>query len=124
MANTTGDILSPPAAGPVWPRADRTRVLTRLTVACIGSSILIMIAASVVRSDWMYPPVVMPAMGPPWVVQSVHVSAAVATTALWVATLLGAAGLAAGLAAVLPRASVRIRGVLLAAGTAAAPVTR
>ncbi len=123
MANTTGDILSPPAAGPVWPRADRTRVLTRLTVACIGSSILIMIAASVVRSDWMYPPVVMPAMGPPWVVQSVHVSAAVVTTALWVATLLGAAGVAAGLAAVQRGARFSIRALLITAALAVAALT-
>lgn len=123
MASTTGDILSPPAAGPVWPWADRTRVLTWLAVACIGSSILIMIGASVVRSDWMYPPVVMPAMGPPWVVQSVHVSAAVATIALWVATLLGAAGVAAGLAAVQRGARFSIRALLITAALAVAALT-
>src|SRR5215831_1238207 len=103
MHSTTGDISSPSAEGPVRLEADLTRgtrALSWLTATCIGSSILIMIFASLVRSDWMYPPVVMPSVGPPWVVQSIQVSPGVAVTLLWVATVLGAAGVVAGLVAV------------------------
>src|SRR5258708_29906371 len=95
MRSTTGESSSPPALGPVRPRAERTRLLTWLTVTGIGSSLLIMIAASLVRSSWMYPPVAMPAWGPPWDLGSVHVSPAVVTVALWIACVLAAVGLAA-----------------------------
>jgi hypothetical protein len=123
MRNTTGDRPSPPADGPVRFRADGTRVLTWLTVTCIGVSILTMIAASVIRSDWMYPPVVMPAVGPPWVVHSVHVSAAVATTCLWVATIIGAAGVIAGLVAVQRGVRFSLRALLITAALVVAVLT-
>jgi hypothetical protein len=100
-----------------------TRVLWWLAVPCIVSSILIMIAASVIRSEWMYPPVVMPAVGPPWVVQSVHMSPEVAVAALWVATALGAAGVGAGLLAVRHGARFSIRLLLLTAALAVAVLT-
>ncbi len=126
MRNTTGDITSPPAAGPVRLGADftrGTRALRWLTATCIGSSILIMIFASLVRSDWMYPPVVMPSVGPPWVVQSVQVSPGVAITLLWVATILGAAGVVAGLVAVQRGARFSLRALLITAAFAVAALT-
>jgi hypothetical protein len=123
MRSTTGVSSSPPAAGSVRPRADWTRVLTWLAVTGIGSSILIMIAASVVRSSWMYPPVVMPALGPPWDLQSAGVSAGVATVALWLATVLGAVGVAAGLAAVHRGARFSLRALLITAALAVAVLT-
>ena len=126
MRNTTGDVTSPPAAGPVRLEADftrGTRALSWLTATCIGSSILIMIFASLVRSDWMYPPVVMPSVGPPWVVQSIQVSPGVAVTLLWVATILGAAGVVAGLVAVQRGARFSLRALLITAAFAVAALT-
>jgi hypothetical protein len=126
MRSTTGDISSPSAEGPVRLEADLargTRVLRWLTARCIGSSILIMIFASLVRSDWMYPPVVMPSVGPPWVVQSIQVSPGVAVTLLWVATILGAAGVVAGLVAVQRGARFSLRALLITAAVAVAALT-
>ena len=126
MRSMTGDISSPSAEGPVRLEADLirgTRVLRWLTVTCIGSSILIMIFASLVRSDWMYPPVVMPAVGPPWVVQSIQVSPGVAVSLLWVATILGAAGVVAGLVAVQRGERFSLRALLITAAVAVAALT-
>jgi hypothetical protein len=123
MRSTTGDISSPPAVGSVWPRADWARVLTWLTMTGIGSSILIMIAASLVRSSWMLPPVVMPALGPPWDLQSAHVSPDVTIVALWIAAVLGAVGVGAGLAAVHRGASFNLRALLITAALAVVALT-
>jgi hypothetical protein len=122
MRSTTGDSTSSPVDSPASSRADRTRVLTRLTLPCIVSSILIMIAASLVRSDWMYPPVVMPAVGPPWAVSS-HLSAGVVVTSLWVATALGAVGVVAGLMAVQRGVRFNVRALLITAAIAVAVLT-
>ncbi len=123
MRSTTGESSSPPALGPVRPRAERTRLLTWLTVTGIGSSLLIMIAASLVRSSWMYPPVAMPAWGPPWDLGSVHVSPAVVTVALWIACVLAAVGVAAGLAAVQRGARLSLRALLITAALAVVVLT-
>ena len=123
MRSTTGDISSPPAEGPVQPRADWTRVLTWLTVTCLGSSILIMIAMSLVRDSWMYPPLAGSGAAPPWDLRSLHVSAGVATVALWVAVLAGAGGVAAGLVAVQRGARPSLRALLIAAVLAVVALT-
>ena len=125
MHRMTGGIASPPAEGPVRLEAGLTRgtrALSWLAAVCIGSSILIMIFASLVHSDWMDPPVVMPAIGPPWVA-STHVSAAVVVTSLWVATVLGAAGVVAGLVAVQRGARFNIRTLLITAAVVVAVLT-
>jgi hypothetical protein len=132
MQSTTGDISGPLADGPVRLEAALargTRALTRgtralswLSAVCIGSSILIMIFASLVRSDWMYPPVVMPAIGPPWAV-STHASAGLVVTSLWVATVLGATGVVAGLVAVQRGARFNVRALLITAGVVVAVLT-
>jgi hypothetical protein len=100
-----------------------TRVLTRLAVAGIGSSILIMIAMSAVRDSWMYPPMPRPASAPPWDLRSAGVSAGVATVALWIAVLAGAGGVAAGLLAVQRGARPSLRALLIAAVLAVAALT-
>jgi hypothetical protein len=123
MRTITGESSSLPAVGSVRPRADWTRVLTWLAVTGIGGSIMIMIAASVVRSSWMYPPVVMSALGPPWDLQTARVSAGVATVALWVATILGGVGVAAGLAAVPRGARFSLRALLITAALAVVALT-
>ena len=73
-------------------RPGRGGALTVVAAAGIGIAILIMIGASLVRSGWMRPPLVMPAAGPPWEIPIRHVSADLITYALWLAALLGAGG--------------------------------
>ena len=67
------------------------RLLGWLAGLGIGSSILIMIGASLVRQDWMYPPVAMPASGPPFELH-VHVAGRIVALALWLAALLAERG--------------------------------
>jgi hypothetical protein len=93
----------------------RGRALTVAAAAGIGIAILIMVAASLVRGSWMLPPVVMPAVGPPWEIPIRHVSADLVTYGLWLAALLGAGGVAAGLLAIHRGARLSAR-VLLIAG--------
>jgi hypothetical protein len=120
MPSVTGASSGPPAADLVRSGADRTRVLTRLAAAGIGSSILIMIAVSVVRDSWMYPPMAGTGSWPPWDLRSAHVSASLATIALWLAVLAGAGGVAAGLVAVQRGARPSLRALLITAGLAVA----
>jgi hypothetical protein len=95
--------------------ARHARGLTVAAAAGIGIAILIMIAASLVRGAWMRPPMAMPAAGPPWEMAIRHVPADVVTCGLWLAALLGAGGVAAGLLAIHRGARVSAR-VLLVAG--------
>ena len=91
------------------------RALAWIAAAGIGSSITIMIGASLLRASWMTPPLVMPAIGPPWEWQSLQVSVPVVVIALWLAAILGGGGVAAGLAAA--RGGVRVSaGQLLIVG--------
>ena len=122
MRSTTGHMRRSPAHSPVKSRPDWTRVLTLLTFPCLVSSILIMIAVSLVRSGWMYPPVVMPAVGPPWTV-STQVSPGDVVASMWVATVLGATGVVAGLAAVRRGARFNVRALLIMAAIAVAVLT-
>jgi hypothetical protein len=100
-----------------------TLIVGRLAAGCIGGSILVMIGAALVRSEWLYPPVVMPSAGPPWVVQSVHVPAGAVVVALWAATAVGAAGVVAGLVAVQRGARLSLRAILITAALAVAVLT-
>jgi hypothetical protein len=86
-----------------------------VAAAGIGIAILIMIAVSLTRSGWMLPPLVMPAAGPPWEIPIRHVSADLVTYALWLAALLGAGGVVAGLLAIRRGARLSAR-ILLVAG--------
>ncbi len=95
--------------------ADRGRRLMLAAAAGIGIAILIMIAVSLTRGAWMRPPVAMPAAGPPWQIPVRHVSIEIITCALWLAALLGAGGVAAGLLAVHRGARVSAR-ILLVGG--------
>ncbi len=113
------------AAGQVSPRsADGAaappgghpgRLLGWLSAVTIGVTGAIMIGASLVRHDWMFPLLPMPASGPPWELGGVHVRPAVVFIALWAAAALGAVGLAAGLLAVRRGARPSAR-MLLTAG--------
>src|SRR6202046_540937 len=87
MRSVTGTGERSPAASPVPPAADRVRLLTWLAAAGIAVSILVMIAASVLRNSWNSPRLVLPRAGPPWGLQSAYLSADAASVALWIAGL-------------------------------------
>jgi hypothetical protein len=92
----------------------RGRGLTVVAMAGIGIAILIMITASLVRSGWMRPSLVMPMVGPPWEIPIRQVSADLVTYALWLAALLGAGGVVAGLLAIHRGARMSARMLLVA----------
>jgi hypothetical protein len=106
-------------ASAAQPPADPSvRKLGRIAAGCIGGAIAIMIGASAVRQDWMYPPLRAPAVGPPFELRA-HVSATMVTVGLWIAALLGLAGLVAGLLAARRGARGHIRLMLIGAALAA-----
>jgi len=111
------------APGPAPEPRQPTRLLGWLAGIGIGASLLIMIGASLVRQDWMNPAIPMPAVGPPWELSRVIVSAELVTIALWVAALLGLSGLLAGLVAARRGGSGPIRLILVAAALAVALLT-
>jgi len=123
MPSVTGASSASSAASPARSAADMTRVLVRLAVAGIAGSILIMIVVSLARDSWMYPPMARSGAAPPWDLRSLHVSAGVATVALWVAVLAGAGGVVAGLLAVQRGARPGVRALLIAAAIAVAALT-
>jgi hypothetical protein len=101
-----------PIEAPARPRP--VRLLGWLAGTGIGGAILIMIGASLVRQDWMYPPVSMPATGPPWELP-VKLPGSAVSIALWLAALLAAGGLVAGLVAARRGARGPIRLILITA---------
>src|SRR5580658_4091831 len=115
MRSATGASPGSATAGQAMPAAGRARLLSWLAMAGIGSSILIMIAASAVRDSWMYPPIKLPGVGPPWDLTGLHMSTGVAMAALWTALIIGALGVIAGLGAVQRGARPSVRMILIAA---------
>ncbi len=112
-----------PAADPATPVPDRTRLLTWLSAVGIIGSILIMIAASLLRNGWNSPRIALPAGGLPWGLTSTSLSAGAASVALWIATLAGAGGVLAGLIAVRRGARPSVRALLIAAAVAVTALT-
>ena len=98
------------------------RNLAWLAAAGLIGSVLIMIAASVIRNSWEVPRLILPATGPPWGVAP-HVPLTVVTTALWAAALAGGGGVIAGLAALRRGALLPVRLLLAVAVTAVAAFT-
>ncbi len=76
---------------------------------------MIMIVAALFRSSWMFPHLQMPAFGAPWGVSAVHLSPVPVFVGLWSSALLGAVGIAAGLAAAQRGARPSMRLILVAA---------
>src|SRR6202034_4207877 len=105
------------------PDGARARVLTWLATVGIGSSILIMIALSLLRDGWQRPPIVLPAWGPPWDLPTTHLSLGTASAALWVAVAAGTGGVIAGLAAIGHGARPSPRWLLIIAGIVVAVLT-
>jgi alpha-1,6-mannosyltransferase len=79
--------------------AARARFGGRLAIACIGSSLLIMIAVPAAGPSRAVVTMPAPGWGPPWWIP-LHLPPAVVTVALWVAVITGAAGVTAGLVAI------------------------
>jgi hypothetical protein len=106
-----------PTVAPVSGRP--VRLLGWLAGTGVGGAILIMIGASLVRQDWMYPRLPMPAHGPPWELP-VRVSGSAVSVALWLAALLAVGGIVAGLMAARRGARGPIRLILITAAVAVA----
>ncbi len=104
------DAAQPPARPPV-------RLLGWVAGGGIGGAILIMIGASFIRQDWMYPTVPVPSVGPPFELH-VHISGRPVVAALWAAALLALVGVIAGLVAVRRGGRVPMRVVLIGAALA------
>ena len=110
------------APSPESPAEQPVRLLGWLCGIGIGTALLIMIFASLVRQNWMTPPVPMPAQGPPWELH-VHLNGGVISVLLWLSALLAAGGLLAGLVAARRGARGPIRLLLIAAAVAAVALT-
>jgi hypothetical protein len=89
-------------------------VLATLAVIAIAVSIAVMIAALMLRTSWMEPPLPSPPSGPPWELGARLPGQAVVAT-LWLATGLGGAGVLAGLAAVRRGGRFPLRALLIVA---------
>ena len=99
------------------------RTLGCLAMAGIGTAILIMIGASLVRQDFMRPPLTMPSPGPPWELAGVHADPVLIIVALWLAAILGGAGVVAGLLAASRGARPPMRVIVATAVVAVAALT-
>jgi hypothetical protein len=99
------------------------RLLGWLSGLGIGGALLIMIASSAIRQDWMKPTLPMPASGPPWELSHVRVSAELVTIALWASAVLAVAGLVAGLVAARWGARGPIRLIVVGAAVAVVLLT-
>ena len=107
-------------AAPHRKPAVPARALGWLALACIGTALLIMVGADLVRQDWMYPPLRLPAGGFPFAATGVHVSRRLVVAGLWVSGVLGTAGVISGLLAARHGARLPLRAMLIAAGVAVA----
>jgi hypothetical protein len=90
--------------------------LVRWSVAAIIGAVVIMIAASLLRTSWMPPAIVMPSLGPPWAIAQ-HVPPRYVIPAVWIAGGLGGAGVVGALAALrrgqsLPLRTLVVTGIL------------
>ena len=112
------DRTAPPPAAP--SRAGRG--LAWLAAAGIISSVLVMVAASVIRNSWEIPTLLLPATGPPWGF-SPHVSLTVVSAGMWAAAIVGGGGVIAGLAALSRGAVLPVRLLLAVAFAAVAAFT-
>lgn len=78
------------------PRPERATVPGRLSAAAIIISLLIMVAADLLRRSWQEQALILPNTGPPWQL-NFKVPAHLVIAALWLGVLLAAAGLIAGI---------------------------
>lgn len=110
-------VQRPVASAADAPADPSVRTLGRVAAIGIASAIILMIGASFVRQNWMYPPLKVPAVGPPFELRA-HVPGNLVTVGLWAAALLAVVGLAAGLLAARRGAHGPIRLMLIGAALA------
>ncbi len=104
------------------PRAARdpvTRTLSWSAVIGVGAATLLMLAVDAACPSRAVVRVPRPAAGPPWDL-NLHPSSGLVTLALWIATIGGGAGVAAGIAAVSRGARPPVRWMVAAALTVTA----
>jgi hypothetical protein len=99
-----------------------SRALGLLSAAALIASLLIMVAAGLLRASWMPPTLRLPAAGPPWDL-GVHVSTKIIVVAVWGSAILAGAGVTAGLLAVRRGLPVPMRVILVSAVLAVAVLT-
>jgi hypothetical protein len=99
-----------------------TRLLGWLAAAAIAVSTLIIIAVSAAGPNVAVPVMRKTSVSPPWW-HALHLTATFVTVSLWVAMVLGCAGVIAGLVAVARGARPPVRAVMAAAFLAVAVVT-
>jgi hypothetical protein len=114
-SNTTRPRSAPAGVKAAEPAS---RILGLCAAAAIMSSLAIMVAAGLLRSSWMPPPLQLPAAGPPWEL-GLHVSTKIIVVGVWVSGVLAGAGVAAGLLAVRRRLPVPMRPIIVVAVLAA-----
>ncbi len=109
-----------PRSAPAGVRAAEpaSRTLGLWSATAIITSLLIMVAAGLLRASWMPPTLRLPAGGPPWEL-GVHVSTKIIVVAVWISGILAGAGVAAGLLAVRRRLPVPMRAIVVSAVLAA-----
>src|SRR5258708_19879118 len=112
-----------PQAGSGPAASRRVRVLAWIASLAILASLLIMIGAGLVRSNWMSTTLVMPGCGPPWEIHGLRVPLRVVTIALWLAAILAGIGVTAGLVAVRAGYVIDARAVFAAGLIAVAVLT-
>jgi hypothetical protein len=113
-----------PRSAPVGVRAAEpaSRTLGLWSAAAIITSLLIMVAAGLLRASWMPPTLQLPAAGPPWEL-GVHVSTKIIVVAVWISGILAGAGVTAGLLAARRGLPVPMRAIVVCAVAAAAVLT-
>jgi hypothetical protein len=82
--------------------------------AAVGTALLLIAGAGLLRRSWMPPALIMPVHGPPWEVTAL-VSPRAIVVIIWIAGLLASAGIAAGLVAVRRGEPVPLRSLLVIA---------
>ncbi len=110
------------AMPPSAPRRG-AQLLANLAVVGLIASIIVLVAASIIRPDWMFPHLSTPASGPPWQLSGARVSPGAVTIALWLAALAGGGGVAGGLLAVRRGAHISVRLLLILGAVAVAALT-
>jgi alpha-1,6-mannosyltransferase len=114
MSGNSETTVRPPAqAEPLSAEGTRkTGALALWATAVIIGSVIIMIAASLLRASWMPPILPMPSIGPPWEVAQ-HVPARDIIPAIWFAGALGGAGVIMALMALRRGQALPLRVLLI-----------
>ena len=121
-SNTTRPRTAPAGVRAAEPAS---RALGLWSAAALITSLLIMVAAGLLRASWMPPTLRLPAAGPPWDLGGlgVHVSTKIIVVAVWGSGILAGAGVTAGLLAVRRGLPVPMRVILVSAVLAVAVLT-